>query len=122
MEVTIMGNKTFSKEIKKIRTNRNLTMEQLANFLGVTKSSVNMWENKGVVPREEILRNIAEKFNISLDTLLGVAIEETENQTLSYIQRNIGKLDDANLKKAETLLRTVFDDIFEAEDEDEDDF
>ena len=35
-------------------------MEEFAGKLGVTKSSVNMWENKGVVPREDVLRHIAE--------------------------------------------------------------
>lgn len=116
-----MGNLTFATQVKNIRLNAEMTMEQFAVDLRVTKSSVNMWENKGVVPREEVLRQIAIKYDISLDTLLGVVREnKNEDSKLSYLQRNLGKLDDKKLDKAEKLLKTVFDDIFEDE-EDEDD-
>ena len=54
-----MANTIFSEQIKKIRSNSKLTMEQFADKLGVTKSSVSMWENSNVVPREEVLRKIA---------------------------------------------------------------
>lgn len=115
-----MGNGAFSTQVKNIRLNANMTMEQFATELGVTKSSVNMWENKGVVPREDILRQIATKYDVSLDTLLGVIREnKNEDTKLSYLQRNLGKLDDKKLEKAETLLKTVFDEIFEDEEEDD---
>ena len=68
-----MGNLTFAIQVKNIRLNANMTMEQFATDLGVTKSSVNMWENKGVVPRDEVLRQIATKYDVSLDTLFDIA-------------------------------------------------
>lgn len=115
-----MANTIFSEQIKKIRSNSKLTMEQFADKLGVTKSSVSMWENSNVVPREEVLRKIAVKFNISIDKLLGISVDEVDNPTLRYIHRNLEKLDEKKLEKAEKVLRTVFDDIFDDE-EDEDD-
>lgn len=116
-----MPNEVFANQIKRIRKNEKMTMEEFARSLGVTKSSVNMWENKGVVPREELLRNIAEKFNVSLDKLLGVQSKGNEDDKLHYLQRNLGRLDNENLKKAESLLKTVFNEIFDDEDGDEDD-
>ena len=50
-----MANKTFSERIKKLRLDNNMTMDALAEKLGVTKSRINMWENNGTVPREDIL-------------------------------------------------------------------
>jgi len=115
-----MKNEVFANHIKRIRNNQNMTMEEFAKTLGVTKSSVNMWENNGVVPREKVLRDIAEKYNESIDTLLGVQNKVNENRNLQYLQRNLVKLDNENLKKAESLLKTVFDDIFDDEDEEDD--
>ena len=44
-----------------------------------------------------------------------------ENKTLHYIQRNLEKLDEQKLKQAEKILQTVFDDIFEDGDDEDDD-
>ncbi len=117
-----MTNIIFSKQIKKIRSNSDLTMEQFAKKLGVTKSSVSMWENSNVVPREEVLRKIAVDFNVSVDRLLGVSVNEVENQTLNYIHRKLEKMDEKKLEKAEKVLRTVFDDIFDDEEDENDGF
>jgi len=115
-----MSNKTFATQIKNIRVNQNKTMEQFAELLGVTKSSVNMWENKGVVPREEVLRKIATDYNISLDRLLGVEITDGDPK-LEYLQRNLKKLDDKKLETAEKILRAAFDDLFDDEDDEDED-
>ncbi len=59
----------FSKRLKKLRTTNNLTLSQLGNYIGVTKSTVGNLEN-GEIPSLEIILSIAEYFNISLDYLL----------------------------------------------------
>ena len=117
-----MSNKEFSNTIKVLRSNNNLTMQELADRLGVTKGAVSMWENKGIVPRDEILRKISKDYGVSIDKLLGndTATFDTSNGKLSYIQRNLGKLDDEQLKKAENVLKVVFNDIFD-DDEGEND-
>lgn len=117
-----MANKEFSNTIRVLRSNQDLTMQELADQLGVTKGAVSMWENKGIVPREDILIKISQKYNISIDKLLGNNINNKDDagRKLSYIQRNLGKLDNEQLKKAENVLKVVFDDIFD-DDEGEDD-
>ena len=50
-----MANRTFSKRIRNLRIDHNLTMNALAKKLGVTKSRISMWENNGTVPRDDIL-------------------------------------------------------------------
>lgn len=119
-----MANKEFSVAIRQLRSNNNLTMQELADELNVTKGAVSMWENKGVVPREDILINISQKFNVTIDKLLGNRIDteiEIKNGKLSYIQRNLEKLDDKQLKTAENMLKAVFEDIFNDNEGEEDD-
>lgn len=118
-----MEKTSFGKRIKKLRMDNGYSMQELAVKLQVTKSSVNMWENSKSVPKENILIALSKIFNVSIDYLLGnEKMEEKipENKQLYYIQRNLEKLDEQRLKQAETILKTVFDDIFE-DGEDEDD-
>lgn len=118
-----MGNEAFSKKIKKLRMEKGLSLEQLATALGINKSRASMWESNGTVPRDEVLIAISKYFNVSIDYLLGNEGMEgkmPDNSKLQYLQRNLGKLDATSLEKAETVLRVVFDDIFE-DDEEEDD-
>ncbi len=119
-----MPNQTFAKTIKRLRTSRGLTMQELANMLGVTKGAVSMWENKGVIPRRDILIKISQIFGISVDDLIGnEPIENNKDDTsrLSYIQRGLGRLDQKQLVKAEQVLKAVFDDLFEDDEGDGDD-
>ena len=46
---------------------------------------------------------------------------DASNEKLSYIQRNLDKLDDEQLKKAENVLKVVFDDIFDDDEGENDD-
>lgn len=119
-----MENKIFGQRIRKLRLDKGLTMQGLADKLEVTKSSINMWENSNSIPKDNILIALSKMFEVSIDYLLGNEdMEEKipENKQLHYIQRNLEKLDEQRLRQAETILKTVFDDIFEdSEDEDDD--
>ena len=121
-----MNNKIFGTRIRKLRSDLKLSMEGLAKELNTNKSTVSMWENSGVVPREEMLIKISKLFNVSIDYLLGNEKREGKipsSKKLSYIQRNLEKMDEERLEKAESILKTVFEDIFnDDEGEDEDDF
>ena len=118
-----MENNFFKVRIKKLRTDNNLSMDALAEKLETKKSTISMWENNGVIPREEMLLKISKFFNVSIDYLLGndyMEGKKPDDSKLLYLQRNLEKLDNERLSKAETILKTVFTDIFE-DDEGEDD-
>ena len=119
-------NNIFGTRIKKLRNNMDLSMDALANELNTNKSTISMWENSGVVPREEMLIKISELFNVSIDYLLGNDKQEGKipnSKKLYYIQRSLEKMDEKRLEKAENILKTVFDDIFEDDGgEDDEDF
>ena len=115
-----MANKSFSERIKKLRLDNGMTMDVLAEKLNVTKSRISMWENSGTVPREDVLIKFSKLYGVSIDYLLGNEEQEgnkPENQKLNYIQRGLGKLDSERLQKAESVLKAVFDDIFDEEEE-----
>ena len=99
-------------------------MDMLAEDLGVTKSRVNMWENGGTLPRSKTLIDLANYFGVSTDYLIGNDTTDTidpTNKKLSSLQRNLSKLNDSDLEKAEGMLKAVFMDIFDDDEEDDDD-
>lgn len=118
-----MGNQIFSKRIKELREKKRLSMEQLAKELGITKSRVNMWENNGTIPRGDVLIQLAQYFNVTTDYLLGnddLTEVSLTNAKLNSLQRNLGKLNEEELSKAEGMLKAVFMDIFNDEEEEDD--
>ena len=56
-----MANKIFGNRVKKLRMERGLSMDKLASILGITKSRISMWENNGVVPRDEVLLQLSSR-------------------------------------------------------------
>lgn len=110
-----MTNKEFGNTIRLLRKNNKLSMQKFADQIGVTKGLISMWENKGIVPHSDTLMRISKEYQISIDELLGNKIDESKNSNdkLSYILRNLENLDDKQLKKAENILKIVFDDIFD---------
>lgn len=82
-----MPNLYFQKRIKDLREHENLSMQQLASLMGVTKSRVNMWENNGTVPRMDVLLKLANHFGVTTDYLLGndaVGELSSENKRLVF--------------------------------------
>jgi len=116
-----MGNDYFKKRVKSLREKRGLTMEQLAREVGgINKSRINMWENNGTVPRMEVLVKLAQYFGVTTDYLLGndnTTNLSEENSKLNSLQRNLGKLNENELETATRMLKAVFMDIFNDDDE-----
>lgn len=62
---------TFGKRLKELRRNRQLTQEELGNILKVTNVAVAKWESDNRFPDKDLLIQIADYFNVSIDYLLG---------------------------------------------------
>ena len=60
---------TFGEKIKKLRKEKNLTQEQLADKVGVHSNSVSQWEN-GVIPRMNKILEISNVLGTSSEYLL----------------------------------------------------
>lgn len=60
----------LGKKIKELRTKSKFTQVELADRLGVTKSSIVSYENDSRQPSYEVLIKMARIFNVSIDSLL----------------------------------------------------
>ncbi len=69
----------FGELLKSLRLSAGLTQKQLAEKLGVTKTTVSYYEMSIRCPSSEILTEIANVFHVSADFLLGL---EGKKQTL----------------------------------------
>ncbi len=65
-----MNNK-FSENMKKLRLERKITQSELAKAIGVSPSTVGMYETGEREPNFETEEKIADFFNVSLDYLRG---------------------------------------------------
>ena len=52
------------------RKEAGLTQKQLANLLGLKRSSISKWENGASKPRAETLKKLADLLNCTVDELL----------------------------------------------------
>lgn len=62
------------KMMRKLRKDKNMTMKQLGQIIGVSESTISLYENGKREPDYETMLKIAEVFDVSLDYLIrGVA-------------------------------------------------
>ena len=60
------------KEIlKNLREKNQLTQEQMAERIHVTRQAVSRWETGETQPNTELLKVLSREFNVSINTLLG---------------------------------------------------
>ena len=57
--------------LKKIREENNLTQEEFAERVLVTRQAVSRWETGETQPNTETLKILSREFNVSINTLLG---------------------------------------------------
>lgn len=60
----------FSEKLVTLRKGRDLTQEQLAEQLNVSRQSVSKWENGQVIPEVEKIVELSKVFHVTLDYLL----------------------------------------------------
>ena len=70
-----MSGLRIGEKIKAKRRERDLTQEELANILGVSKAAVSKWENEESYPDITLLPQIAQLFHITMDELFNYTLE-----------------------------------------------
>ena len=71
---------SFSENLRKLRKDNNLSQEEFAEMIGVSRQSVSKWEWGIGYPEVEKLLLMANRLNISLDSLMAT---EKELQPMS---------------------------------------
>ncbi len=77
----------LSTNLRRLRTAKGLTQENLAVLLGVTHKAVSRWETGAAYPDIELLPTLAEHFGVCIEELLGTTNAERERASEEYYAR-----------------------------------
>lgn len=73
----------IGKNLKRLRTDYNITQKELADYLGVTPKAVSFYELDQRMPPPELILKIADRFNVTIDFLFGYEKDKITLATLS---------------------------------------
>ena len=81
----------LSENLKRIRKENNLSQEQLAEKLGVSRQAVSKWESGQSYPEMDKVIQICKTFNFNMDELMNENVKEVrENkQATSNVNKTI---------------------------------
>ena len=82
----------FGDNLLKLRKSKNISQEQLAQKIGITRQTVSNWELNITTPNIEDLKKIAKALDVSYDKLLRVKPKQEKNTTLITILKVLGIL------------------------------
>ncbi len=85
----------LSDNLKKIRKENNLSQEQLAEKLGVSRQAVSKWESNLAYPEMDKVLQICNMFDLNIDELLNQNVKEVKKNKQSKL--NINKYIDSFL-------------------------
>lgn len=77
---------SIGQTIKKLRKERNLTQEELAEQLNVTSQAVSKWENETGLPDISQIIPLASVFGVSTDILFGIEGTSADEEALKIVQ------------------------------------
>ncbi len=75
-----MKNTTMGERIARLRREKGMTQEEIAEKLGVSAQAVSKWENNICCPDIAIIPKMATLFGVSTDMLLGVEAKEQSKE------------------------------------------
>ncbi|MBO7405817.1 MAG: helix-turn-helix transcriptional regulator [Clostridia bacterium] len=75
---------TFAENIRKFRTNGNLTQEALGERVGVSGQAVSKWETSDAYPDPTLLPALADALGVTIDALFGHETHSKERLTEEF--------------------------------------
>jgi len=95
----------LAENIRAFRKERSLTQEQLSEALGVTAGAVYKWEAKLSIPELELILQMADFFDTSVDVLLGYEVKDNRLEaTVKRLREYRRRKDPDGLAEAEKAL------------------
>ncbi len=82
---------SFGERLYKLRSEKNISQEELAELLDVSRQSISKWENDKAYPEMTRLLFMSDYFDVSLDYLMrGLADEESKKEdVVIYKSKNL---------------------------------
>lgn len=75
-------NSNLAENLKKIRKENNLSQEDLASILGVSRQAISKWESKVSYPEMDKIVLLCKKFDLNIDDLLHKDIKEVKESVV----------------------------------------
>ena len=79
----------MESRIKQLRENRGLIQEILASELGITQQMLSKYERDVLCIKVDVLKKIAEYFNVTTDYLLGISEVKRDLQGLMKMNKTL---------------------------------
>ena len=76
---------SIGSTIKRLRREKDITQEQLAEYLGITSRAISQWECDRTAPDISQLPSLCHIFDVSSDVLLGIDIEKNNEEIKKYL-------------------------------------
>ena len=90
-----------------LREERDLTQEDMANIIGVSRVAISQWETtKEIIPLDK-LNKYANYFNVSMDYILGISNVKNYNIKNKELDRNIISSRLVEIRKNNNLSQTA---------------
>lgn len=100
----------LSQRIRELRERDNLSQQALADIIGISKSSINMYERGEREPGVETLEAFADHFNVDMNYLLGWVddpIDYENPELIASIPLSYMELCDNNVERAWKMMQVV---------------
>lgn len=62
---------TFAERLRKLRNEKDITLDELAEILETTKATLSRYENSLREPKAEFVQRVANYFNVTTDYIMG---------------------------------------------------
>jgi transcriptional regulator with XRE-family HTH domain len=85
---------TFGRRLKEARTHRQLTQSEVADKLGIDFTTISKYENNKSQPDNDILRELAGIYEVSLDWLITGQLNGEKPSNKIYIDGHMEPLTD----------------------------
>lgn len=101
---------TFGEILKKLRLEKNLTLDELAKIFESTKATLSRYENNKRTPNIEFANKAAKFFNVTTDFILGLStsknldLPRTNENQFGVLQTSS---DDISIEKAKKIIEFV---------------
>ena len=89
----------ISNRLKEVRTQKNVTLQELANKVGVTKGLISQIENSRTIPSLPVLMNIIRELKLDLNGFFDtIAFEKTPSNVILKKNSNYQPFEKENAK------------------------
>lgn len=93
----------FAEEIRTLRMQRGLTIEEMATSLKVSRITYSKWEKGDTSPKADQIPQIAQKLGTTVSTLF--KYEEARNDI--HLRLHMGMIEDLAKEDKETLMQVI---------------